>query len=176
MSERAPHPAHWWAAVPEEERPWWEILPQDAGPGEVILGPSSTILTQLLARALAPSLAAGDEVVVTNLDHESNVGPWRQLEERGVVIREWRFDRDTGLLRLADLEPRRGHLEDVGSAVRIEGALGVAQVAGEGLAVVAVADDADPRAGRHSPGHTPDVAAVATEGDVDALRSHALPV
>jgi predicted NAD-dependent protein-ADP-ribosyltransferase YbiA (DUF1768 family) len=30
-------PSHWWAPIPEEQRQWWEILPQEAGPGEVIL-------------------------------------------------------------------------------------------------------------------------------------------
>src|SRR5215510_11996744 len=32
-----PYPAHWWAPVPREGAPAWEILPQEAGPGEVIL-------------------------------------------------------------------------------------------------------------------------------------------
>jgi predicted NAD-dependent protein-ADP-ribosyltransferase YbiA (DUF1768 family) len=31
------YPSHWWAAVPKEGAPTWEILPQEAGPGEVIL-------------------------------------------------------------------------------------------------------------------------------------------
>ena len=34
---RADYPAHWWAPVPREGSPAWEILPQEAGPGEVIL-------------------------------------------------------------------------------------------------------------------------------------------
>lgn len=34
---RAGYPAHWWAPVPKEEAQWWEVLPQQAGPGEVIL-------------------------------------------------------------------------------------------------------------------------------------------
>jgi len=36
-AERAKYPAHWWAATPAEGKPAWEILPQSAGPGEVIL-------------------------------------------------------------------------------------------------------------------------------------------
>ena len=36
-TEGGRYPAHWWQAVPEEEKAWWEILPQAAGPGEVIL-------------------------------------------------------------------------------------------------------------------------------------------
>jgi selenocysteine lyase/cysteine desulfurase len=42
-------------------------------------------------RGLAPNFKAGDEIVVTNLDHESNIAPWRELPARGVVVREWRF-------------------------------------------------------------------------------------
>ena len=37
MASRADYPAHWWAPVPKEGAPAWEILPQEAGPGEVIL-------------------------------------------------------------------------------------------------------------------------------------------
>lgn len=73
-------------------------------PEEVVLGPSSTMLVRLLASALAPSFEAGDEIVVTNLDHEANIAPWRELEERGVVVREWQFDPKTGDLTQAGLE------------------------------------------------------------------------
>jgi selenocysteine lyase/cysteine desulfurase len=73
-------------------------------PEEVVHGPSSTMLVRLLASALAPSFEAGDEIVVTNLDHESNIAPWRELEERGVVVREWQFDLKTGDLTQAGLE------------------------------------------------------------------------
>src|SRR3954465_10975287 len=31
------YPAHWWTPVPKEGAPAWEVLPQEAGPGEVIL-------------------------------------------------------------------------------------------------------------------------------------------
>ena len=71
-------------------------------PDEVVLGPSSTMLVRLLASALP--FEPGDEIVVTNLDHESNIAPWRELEARGVVIREWRFDLKTGDLTLTGLE------------------------------------------------------------------------
>ena len=37
LAARANHPAHWWAPVPQEGAPEWEILPQAAGPGEVIV-------------------------------------------------------------------------------------------------------------------------------------------
>lgn len=76
----------------------------NAGFDEVALGPSSTVLAARLARALAPSFAPGDEVVVTNLDHETNIAPWRRLEERGVRVIEWGFRLEDGALHPEDLD------------------------------------------------------------------------
>ncbi|MCC7195409.1 MAG: cysteine desulfurase-like protein [Gemmatimonadaceae bacterium] len=57
-------------------------------PGEVAFGNNMTTLTFHLSRALGARWGAGDEVVVTDLDHEANVAPWLRLaEERGVTIR-----------------------------------------------------------------------------------------
>lgn len=67
------------------------------------LGPSTTANLYVLAHALRPGLRAGDEIVVTNQDHEANIGCWRRLEEFGIVIREWRVD-EAGELRVSDLE------------------------------------------------------------------------
>ncbi len=72
---------------------------------EVVLGGSTTQLLQNLAQAMAPSFAPGDEIVVTNVDHESNIGPWRRLAARGVVVKEWKVDPVTLELDLAGLEP-----------------------------------------------------------------------
>lgn len=79
-----------------------------AEPGDVALGPSTTANVLRMTRALAPGLEAGDEIVVTNLDHEANLGPWRRLEREGLRIREWRADPETLELRLEDLEPLLG--------------------------------------------------------------------
>ena len=49
------------------------------------MGPTSTLLVQLLAKAMAHQFAPGDEVVVTRADHESNIGPWVGLEALGVI-------------------------------------------------------------------------------------------
>ena len=57
-------------------------------PHEVIFGQNMTTLTFALARAIGRELKAGDEIVVTTLDHDANVAPWRALEEKGVVIRQ----------------------------------------------------------------------------------------
>lgn len=79
-----------------------------AAPGEVVLGASTTANLRLLARALAPLWGPGDEVVVTDLDHESNVGAWRALEREGIGVREWRFRPETAALHAEDLEPLLG--------------------------------------------------------------------
>jgi cysteine desulfurase family protein (TIGR01976 family) len=56
-------------------------------PGEVAFGPSMTGLNFLLTRALARTLRPGDEVVVTQLDHDANVAPWLELQhDLGIVV------------------------------------------------------------------------------------------
>ncbi|WP_425038983.1 aminotransferase class V-fold PLP-dependent enzyme [Primorskyibacter sp. S187A] len=73
---------------------------------ELSFGPSTTANTYVLAQAFAGFMGEGEAIIVTNQDHEANSGPWRRLAERGIEIREWQIDRDTGHLdpaRLADL-------------------------------------------------------------------------
>ena len=76
-----------------------------ATPAETVVGPSTTVNLATLARALAPLMSPGDEVIVTDLDHEANIGPWRGLAAHGMTVRTWPVDRETASLRLADLEP-----------------------------------------------------------------------
>ena len=54
---------------------------------EVVFGPNMTTLTFAISRAIGREIKAGDEIIVTNLDHDANVAPWRALEEQGAVIR-----------------------------------------------------------------------------------------
>jgi cysteine desulfurase family protein (TIGR01976 family) len=62
---------------------------------EVSFGANMTTLTLLLAQALRREMQPGDEVVITELDHEANRGPWLQLEEYGIVIRQVPVDTAT---------------------------------------------------------------------------------
>jgi len=55
---------------------------------EIVFGQNMTTITFALARAIGRELKQGDEIVVTTLDHDANVAPWRALEEKGVVIRQ----------------------------------------------------------------------------------------
>jgi len=75
------------------------------GPGPVILGPSTTQIVTNLAAALASSLRPGDEIVVSEADHEANIGPWRRLAAHGAVLRTWPLARDTLRLEPDDLAP-----------------------------------------------------------------------
>lgn len=75
---------------------------------EIVMGPSTTALIGTLVHALRPGLRPGDEVVVTESDHEANIGAWARLVDLGVVVRVWPVDVDSLGLRLQDLEPLIG--------------------------------------------------------------------
>src|SRR5216684_3273905 len=71
---------------------------------EVVFGQNMTTITFALARAIGRELKAGDEIVVTTLDHDANVAPWRALEEKGVVIRQVDIRESDCTLDLDDLK------------------------------------------------------------------------
>jgi len=71
---------------------------------EVHFGPSTSQNTYVVGQALRQHLKAGDEVIVTNQDHEANIGAWRRLEAEDVVIREWQVDPASGELDPAGLD------------------------------------------------------------------------
>jgi len=73
-------------------------------PEELTLGPSTTMNFYVLAQAIRPLLKPGDEIIVTNQDHEANIGCWRRLAEFGAVIREWQIDPQSGELDIEDLK------------------------------------------------------------------------
>ncbi len=71
---------------------------------EVHLGPSTSQNTYVLAQAFANQLQAGDEIVVTNQDHEANSGVWRRLSDQGITVKEWQVDPVTGILNILQLD------------------------------------------------------------------------
>jgi cysteine desulfurase family protein (TIGR01976 family) len=77
-------------------------------PRHVVFGPNATTLVTLLARSVGDALTAGDEIVVTSLDHHANVDPWRGLSARGVVVRTWRPRAPFGTLHVEDLDALLG--------------------------------------------------------------------
>ena len=70
---------------------------------EVVFGPNMTSLTFAISRAIGRELGAGDEIVLTHLDHDANISPWRALEERGVIIRMAEIHEDDCTLDMDDL-------------------------------------------------------------------------
>ncbi len=118
-------------------------------PTEIAFGPNMTTLTFHLGRALGRGWGAGDQIVVTELDHHANVDPWRAVaRERGLEIRTVPFDADSGQLDMDALEralSSRTRLVAVGAASNalgtindVAGVVGLAQRVGARVFVDAV--------------------------------------
>ena len=72
---------------------------------EVSFGPNMTTITFAISRAIGASLSAGDEIVVTRLDHDANVAPWLAIaEEHDLVVRWVGVRADDTTLDLEELE------------------------------------------------------------------------
>lgn len=76
----------------------------NVSPDEVFFGPSTSQNTYVLAQAFAQLLRPGDEIIVTNQDHEANSGVWRRLSAQGITIKEWGVDPGSGALAPEDLD------------------------------------------------------------------------
>ena len=83
---------------------WAEALNIDQS--ELTIGPSTSMNTYVMSQAIGDQWKNGDEIVVTNQDHEANNGVWRRKAiEKGVTIRQWEVDPLTGLLDTEALLP-----------------------------------------------------------------------
>ena len=71
---------------------------------EIIIGSSTTMNMYVLSHAMKHFLKPGDEIIVTNQDHEANIGAWRRLEEYGVIIKEWGLNPENGELQIEKLK------------------------------------------------------------------------
>ena len=111
-------------------------------PDEIVFGPNMTTLTFALSRALARTWQAGDEVIVTRLDHDANIAPWLALQEQGIVIRWLDFDPSDCTLRLDQLPEllnERTRLVAVGGASNAVGTINpVAEIVRQAHAVGAL--------------------------------------
>lgn len=115
-----------------------------ADPGGIVYGRSATALTYDFARTLARTWGPGDEVVVTTLDHDSNVRPWVQAASRvGATVRWAHLDPATGELpvdAVASVLSERTRLVAVTAASNLIGTRPqVAQIAAAAHAVGALA-------------------------------------
>ncbi len=73
---------------------------------EVVFGQNMTTITFSVSRAIGREWNAGDEIVLTTLDHDANFSPWKALEEKGVVIRQVDIREDDCTLNLDDLKSK----------------------------------------------------------------------
>jgi len=70
---------------------------------EVIMGPSSTMLLRILSICISDNWKKGDEVIVTNTDHEANISCWKDLEKKGIKIKIWNVNPTSFELDLDEL-------------------------------------------------------------------------
>jgi cysteine desulfurase family protein (TIGR01976 family) len=93
---------------------------------EIVFGPSMTTLTFAMSRAIGRELGPGDEILLTHLDHDANVSPWRALEERGVKIQFADVREEDCTLNMGDLAAKinsRTRLVAVGYASNAVGTI-----------------------------------------------------
>ena len=76
----------------------------NVGEDEVHIGPSTSQNTYVLAQAMRGMWQEGDEIVVSNQDHEGNAGVWRRLAQTGIVVKEWVVDSESGRLNPNNLD------------------------------------------------------------------------
>ena len=76
----------------------------NAKSNEILIGGSTSINLYVLSNALKKYVNPGDEVIVTNQDHEANISPWRRLRENGAKIIEWKFNENNHELEISELE------------------------------------------------------------------------
>ncbi len=125
-------------------------------PAGVVITRNATAALNLVARGLEPRLRAGDEILLTEMEHHANLVPWIQLARRaGVVLRHATFDPDTCRLDMKDLRSKLGPRTRVVSLTHVSNVLGtinpVAEVAemAHGAGALVVVDAAQ------SVGHMP---------------------
>jgi cysteine desulfurase family protein (TIGR01976 family) len=76
-------------------------------PSEIVFGANATTLSFHVSRALGPQFSAGDEIVITELDHHANVGPWQTLAKvRNCTLRVVKMDTAGGTLDWSDFEQK----------------------------------------------------------------------
>lgn len=98
-----------------------------SSPHEIVFGANMTTLTFALSRALGAGWSSGDEIIVTELDHQANIAPWKQIAaERDMVVHTVPFHRDSLMLdydRLEAVLSARTRLVAVGHASNAVGTI-----------------------------------------------------
>lgn len=105
-----------------------------SSPSEIVIGANSTTLNFALSRALAKIMQAGDEILLTRMDHDANVSPWLRIaEDHGFIVRFADIRTADCTLDLADLEANLTERTRIVATVHASNAVGtinpVAQIA-----------------------------------------------
>jgi len=95
--------------------------------GRTIFGSSSTSLCRMLSDCYAETLKPGDEIIVGESGHEANVGPWTRLANRGLVVKIWEANPDTGECEFATLRSLLTDRTKVVAFVQVSNILGHAE-------------------------------------------------
>jgi len=94
-------------------------------PEEIVFGPNMTTLNFALSRAIARTLQAGDEIVVTHMDHDANIAPWLRIaQDHDLTVRWVDFDVEAGTLDRRSLQTAITSRTRVVAAVHASNALG----------------------------------------------------
>ena len=72
-------------------------------PEEVMIGSSTTMLLRILSICISRNWQQGDEIIITNSDHESNMAPWKDLERLGIKVKTWKVNKDSYRFNLDEL-------------------------------------------------------------------------
>ena len=103
---------------------------------EVIFTRGTTEAVNLVARAFAaPRLAEGDEILITAIEHHSNIVPWQMIcQEKGAILRVAPID-DRGVVSMEEFERLLGPRTRLAAIVHVSNALGTVNPVGEMIAL-----------------------------------------
>lgn len=91
-------------AVVDDAHAFMNMFVNGENTGAVAFGSSTSTLCRMLADCYAEVLKPGDEIIVSEMGHEANVGPWVRLEKYGMKIRWWRLDPEEMITPITRLE------------------------------------------------------------------------
>lgn len=112
---------------------------------EVVIGSSTTMLLRILSLTISENWEQGDEIIVTNTDHEANVSPWTDLEKKGFKVKIWEVNPETLELDITDLQKLMNHKTRLVAVTHASNVLGtinpikkIAKTVHEGGALICV--------------------------------------
>ncbi len=76
----------------------------NAKKNEIIIGGSTTQNIYVLANAFKKLLNKNDEIIITNQDHEANIGSWLRLKDLGFKVKIWKMNKKNGELEISELK------------------------------------------------------------------------